>query len=271
MHRISLVKNHLSVPTFSSKLYYELTYSSQIAIISLNSPTDLNVLSQAMRSELGELLKALDHDPKVKGIVLQSSLPKVFCAGANIKEFPTLSENSLKNESFSEILITLKKPMIAAVNGLTFGGGFELVLNCDIIICSKDAKFAFPEIKLGIIPGMGGTQRFTAMVGRSIANRYILTGEYFTAQQAKEWGVVSEVYEIEEIKKKALELAQKVADLSMYTSIAAKDVVKEADELGINGGLRFERRGIQGLIDMQGAKEGIDAFIKKRRPNFNDI
>ena len=277
MHRIALIKNQLSgsVPVKYTKLSYELTYSSQIAVISLNSPSDLNVLSQTMRAELGGLLSILERDPQVKVIVLQSMVPKALCAGANIKEFTSITSESYSRddvfEPFSTILTTLKKPMIAAVNGVAAGGGFELVLNCDIIVCSEDAKFAFPEIKLGLIPGIGGTQRFTKIVGRAIASRYVLTGDFFTAQQAKSWGVVSEVYKVEDLKKEAFELAKKIADMSMYTAIAAKDAVKQANELGISEGLKFERRLFQGLFNMKGVKEGVDAFINKRKPNFNGI
>jgi len=233
------------------------------------------VLSTPMRSELSTLLSTLDRDPQIKVIVLQSQVPKAFCAGANIKEFTPLSSESYSRddifEPFSTILTNLKKPMVAAVNGVAAGGGFELVLNCDIILASEDAKFAFPEIKLGLIPGIGGTQRFTKIVGRSIASRYVLTGEFFNAQQAKTWGVVSEVYKVEDLKKEALEVAKKVADMSMYTAIAAKDAVKQANELGISEGLKFERRVFQGLINTKAVKEGVDAFLKKRKANFNNI
>ena len=175
MNRLTLLKNQLSSPFFS-KLSYELSSSNQIATISLNSPSDLNVLSLPMRNELSQLLTTLDQDPQVKVIILQSLLPKAFCAGANIKEFTAISSESYSRndvfEPFSTILSNMKKPMIAAMNGVAAGGGFELVLACDIVICSEDAKFAFPEIKLGLIPGIGGTQRFTKIVGKSIASRY---------------------------------------------------------------------------------------------------
>ena len=275
MNRLSLVKNQLSGTQQFTKLSYELTYNNQIAVITLNSPSDLNVLSSTMRSELSGLLSTLDRDPTVKVFVLQSAVAKAFCAGANIKEFVPISSESYSRddvfEPFSTILTNLKKPIVAAVNGVAAGGGFEVVLNCDIIIASDDARFAFPEIKLGLIPGIGGTQRFTKIAGRSVASRYILTGEFFNAQQAKSYGVVTEVYKAEELKKQALELAKKVADMSMYTAIAAKDAVKQANELGTSEGLKFERRVFQGLFNTKAVKEGVDAFINKRKANFNNI
>lgn len=275
MNRLLLLKNQLSSPITYTKLSLSLDYNSQIAIITLISPSDLNVLSSTMRSELSQVLSSLDRDPQVKVILLQSQVPKALCAGANIKEFlPINSETYYRDDSFepfSTILSNMKKPMIVAVNGVAIGGGFELVLNCDIILASEDAKFAFPEIKLGLIPGIGGTQRFTKIVGRSIASRYILTGDFFNARQAKEWGVVSEVFKVEELKQRALEIAKKVADMSMYTAIAAKDAVKQADELGITEGLKFERRIFMSLFNMKGVKEGVDAFIKKRKANFDNI
>ncbi len=181
MNRLTLLKNQLS-SQFYSKLSYEISSCKQIATISLNSPSDLNVLSHPMRQELSQLLTTLDQDPQVKVIILQSLLPKAFCAGANIKEFLSISSESYSRsdvfEPFSTILSNMKKPMIAAVNGVAAGGGFELVLACDIVICSEDAKFAFPEIKLGLIPGIGGTQRFTKIVGKSIASRYIFSDKF---------------------------------------------------------------------------------------------
>lgn len=275
MERLFLVKNQLSAPQTYTKLSYEHTYNNQIAVITLNSPSDLNVLSSTMRSELSTLLGTLDRDASVKVIVLQSAVAKAFCAGANIKEFvPITSESYSRDdvfEPFSTILTNLKKPIVAAVNGVAAGGGFEVVLNCDIVLASDDARFAFPEIKLGLIPGIGGTQRFTKIVGRSIASRYILTGDFFNAQQAKAFGVVSEVYKPEELKKQALDLAKKVADMSLYTAIAAKDAVKQANELGTSEGLKFERRVFQGLFNTKAVKEGVDAFINKRKANFHGV
>ena len=277
MNRLFLTKNHLSNPNPPTypKLSYELTYSNQIAIVTLNSPSDLNVLSQTMRHEISTLFEFLNRDYQVKVILLQSQVPKAFCAGANIKEFvPITSESYSRDDAFEPLSTTLtnmKKPIVAAVNGVAAGGGFEVVLNCDIIIASEDAKFAFPEIKLGLIPGIGGTQRFTKIVGRSIASRYILTGEFFTAQQAKTFGVVSEVCKVEELRNLALDMAKKVADMSMYTAIAAKDAVKQANELGIGEGLKFERRVFQGLFNTKAVKEGVDAFLKKRKADFNGI
>lgn len=275
MNRLSLLKNQLSSPTTYTKLSYQLAYDNQIAVVSLSSPQDLNVLSKTMRSELSSLLSTLDRDSQVKVILLQSNVPKAFCAGANIKEFLNITSEAYSRddnfEPFSTILTTLKKPLIAAVNGVVAGGGFELALNCDIIIASEDTKFAFPEIKLGLIPGIGGTQRFTKIVGRTIASRYILTGDFFTAKQACEWGVVCEVLKKDDLQKQGLEIAKKIADMSMYTAIAAKDAVKQADELGISEGLKFERRLFSGLFNMRGVKEGVDAFIKKRKPDFKNI
>lgn len=162
------------------------------------------------------------------------------------------------------------KPIISGVNGVALGGGFEMALLTDILVCSDNARFGLPELKLGLIPGIGGTQRLTRIVGKINAMKYILTSDFIPAQRAYEMGIVSDVYPKEELHLKTLELARVISEKPLTALKTAKDVIKQAEELPLEEGVKYERKVFYPLFDTPGAKEGISAFIGKRAANFED-
>jgi len=250
-------------------------FDGNIAVISLNSPKDLNSLSNEMRQSLVAVLKQFDKDPKIKVVILQSKVDKIFCAGANIKEFPELTyEKQLQDDTFLEMCTTLdkfKKPLIAAVGGGAFGGGFELALSCDIILCSDEAKMGFPELKLGLMPGFGGTQRLYKSLGKYLAMKIILTTEPITGTMAKNYGLAVAVFNKEDLHLEALKLARRIADKSINILILAKETIKKGDELSLEHGLQYERAIFNSMLTLKATQEGVKAFIEKRSPNFKDI
>ena len=281
MERLILIKNHLAsnpnIPTQiipKTKLIIEI-YDENIGVISLNSAKDLNSLSIQMRNEIISALKLLDNDKKIKIIILQSKVDKIFCAGADIKEFPGITyESQLKDDVFTEFCLTFdkcKKPIIAAINGGAFGGGLEIALMCDIIICSDDAKLALPELKLGLIPGFGGTQRIYKVLGKYLAMKMILSSEPITGTMAKNYGLAVAIYNKEDLNLEALKLARKIAEKSVHVLLIAKDTLKRADELSLEHGLQYERRLFNSMFTLKATKEGVNAFLEKRPPNFKDL
>ena len=215
-----------------------------VAQITLNRPKALNALCLALFQDLSKALKELDQDPTVGAIVLTGS-KKAFAAGADIKE--------MKDRTFPDTYVTdmlawwddinkIKKPIVGAVNGYSLGGGNELAMMCDILLAGEDAKFGQPEINLGVIPGMGGTQRLTHAIGKSRAMELVLTGEMMDAHEAAARGLVSRVVSSDLLEAEALTVARKIASKSRPTVIAAKECVNQAFELNLASGLLFERR-----------------------------
>ncbi|EJC98160.1 enoyl-CoA hydratase [Fomitiporia mediterranea MF3/22] len=238
-----------------------------IGLIRLNRPLSLNALSGELIDELLLALKAFDDNAEVGAIVLTGN-ERVFCAGADIKE---LKELTFVNAYMTRFLQNLndgvsavRKPVIAAVNGYALGGGCELAMMCDIIYAGQTAKFGQPEVKIGLIPGAGGTQRLMKAVGKAKAMDMILTGEPITAQEAEKAGLVARVLPEERVVPEAIETAKHIASLSAPVIAMAKEAVNQAEETSLHAGLTFERRLYHAAFDLNDAKEGMTAFLQKR-------
>ena len=245
----------------------------EIALIRLNRPEALNALNSALITELAEALREADGNDKIRCVVLTGS-EKAFAAGADIKEmseksFVDVYEGDLFGSQIAAIR-AFRKPMIAAVSGYALGGGCELAMICDFIIAAENAKFGQPEINLGVIPGIGGTQRLTRFVGKSKAMDMILTGRFMDAAEAERSGLVSRVVPTPKLIAEAMTAARKIAERSMIAARAAKESVNRAYESTMTEGLLFERRAFQGLFATEDQKEGMSAFLEKREPQFRD-
>lgn len=273
MHRIARIASQLAAAQDGPiKLSFEGP-NREVGIIAMDSASNMNALDEAMRASLAASLRSMERDKNVKVICLRSNLPKVFCAGANIKDLVTLThETVILDEIFRDMekaFNSVRKPVIAAINKLALGGGLEIALMSDIIICSEDASIGLPEIKLGVMPGIGGTL-ISKVIGKSNANKLILTGETITAKQALEWGIVSEVHKPEELHKKQLELALKIAKYSLYTVATAKTAIKFSFENPGPQAVNFEKWAFDSLLNLPGAKEGLPAFVARRAPDFTN-
>ncbi|KAK9368025.1 ClpP/crotonase-like domain-containing protein [Lipomyces kononenkoae] len=241
-----------------------------VTLVSLNRPKSLNALSTPLILDLNAAMKEADTDPSVGAIVITGS-EKAFAAGADIKEmqhksFAEVYENSFI-ENWSEAK-TVKKPILAAVNGYALGGGCELALMADIIYAGEKAVFGQPEIKLGIIPGAGGTQRLTRLIGKSRAMELILTGKTFGAKEALDWGLVSAVFPPEKLVDEAVKTASLIASNARLAVQAAKEAVNLGLQVGLDQGLLYERRLFHSLFATEDQKEGMTAFIEKRAAKF---
>ena len=241
------------------------------ALITLNRPKQLNALSDALMSELGYALMAFDADPGVGCIVITGN-EKAFAAGADITGMAAMDfMDAYKGDFITrnwEALRSVRKPVIAAVNGFALGGGCELAMMCDFIIASDTAKFGQPEIKLGVIPGAGGTQRLPRAVSKAKAMDLVLTGRMMDAAEAERAGLVSRVVPSAELLPTALAAAQQVCEFSGPSVMMAKECVNRAFEGSLSEGMAYERRLFHSLFATQDQKEGMDAFINKRKPTF---
>ena len=247
--------------------------SNHVALIRLNRPEALNALNTQMLGELGAALSAADANDKVRCIVITGS-EKAFAAGADIKE---MSEKSFvdvfREDLFTEetaALTRTRKPIIAAVSGYALGGGCELAMMCDFIIASDTAKFGQPEINLGIMAGIGGTQRLTRFVGKSKAMDMHLTGRFMDAAEAERSGLVSRVVPAKKLLEEAMAAAQKIAEKSVISTMAVKESVNRSYEMTLREGVLYERRLFFGLFATEDQKEGMAAFLEKREPQFRD-
>lgn len=257
---------------YSSASYEHILTSTPkpgVGQITLNRPKALNALSTPLFRELNAALREMDNDASVGAIVLTGS-ERAFAAGADIKEMANLSfSDAYKNDfitSWSTTVTTLRKPLIAAVNGFALGGGCELAMMADIMYCSKDAKFGQPEITLGTIPGAGGSQRLTRAIGKSRAMDVVLTGRMISGTEASEWGLVAKCFETpQECVDGALATAEKVAGFSQVAVKACKEVVNKSQEVGLRDGMEFERRIFHGLFGSQDQKVGMKAFMEKNK------
>lgn len=244
-----------------------------VALIRLNRPEALNALNSALLRELGDALIEADQNDKVRAIVLTGS-EKAFAAGADIQEMSTLSygdvfTTDLFGPEVGRITAT-RKPIIAAVSGYALGGGCELAMACDFIICTENAKFGQPEINLGVVPGIGGTQRLTRLIGKSKAMDMILTGRFMDAAEAERSGLVSRVVPNAKLIPEALAAARKIAEKSQISVMVAKECVDRAYESTLAEGILFERRSFAALFATEDQKEGMSAFLEKREPQFRD-
>jgi enoyl-CoA hydratase len=244
--------------------------AERTVLIKLNRPKQLNALCDALIAELNHSTASLDKDISVGCIVLTGS-EKAFAAGADIKEMrPRGWVDSYLNNSLAQWadLTKIQTPIIAAVNGYALGGGCELAMMCDIIVAGDEAQFGQPEITLGTIPGCGGTQRLTRAVGKSKAMELILTGDRLSALQAKELGLVAQVYPKAELVEKAMGMAKKIASFSKPISQMAKEAVNVAYESSLTEGLRFERRIFHATFGTGDRTDGMAAFEEKRKPTW---
>ncbi len=254
---------------------YELiqvrTEAGKVGIITLNRPKQLNALNDQLMDELGAALKAFDADPAIGCMVITGS-EKSFAAGADI--------GAMANYSFADVykgdyitrnweqLRSIRKPVIAAVSGFALGGGCELAMMCDFIIAADNAKFGQPEIKLGVIPGAGGTQRLPRAIGKAKAMDMVLTGRMMDATEAERAGLVSRVVALDKLMDETLAAALMICDYSQIAVMAAKESVNRAFEGTLNDGMMFERRLFHALFATTDQKEGMAAFVAKRKPEF---
>jgi enoyl-CoA hydratase len=244
----------------------------RIGLITFNRPKALNALNSQMINEMNGALDAFQADPGIAVIVLTGS-EKAFAAGADIREMKDKSFEQVKAENFLanwDHINTIRKPLMAAVSGFAMGGGFEYALACDIIIADATAKFALPEVTLGIIPGGGGTQRLARAIGKAKAMEMILTGRMMDANEAERLGIISTLVTDGRALDQALVVAEKIARLSQPVIAAAKEAVLAAFEQPMTEGLRHERTLIHAMFALDDQKEGMAAFLEKRQAVFRD-
>lgn len=241
-----------------------------VLLITLNRSSALNALNAQMMGEISAALAEADGDPRIGASVITGS-ERAFAAGADIKEMAELSFPQSFVEDYAasyEAIAQTRKPIIAAVAGYALGGGCELAMMCDIIIAADTAKFGQPEITLGIIPGIGGTQRLVHAVGKAKAMDLVLTGRMMEAGEAESAGLVARVVPVDDLLDTALEAAEKIGEMSNAATMMAKEAVNRAFEVPLAEGLRFERRAFQSLFATEDQKEGMEAFIEKRSAQF---
>jgi enoyl-CoA hydratase len=246
------------------------TVEGNVAIITLNRPKVLNALNHDLMNEVVQALENFERDDQIHAIVLTGS-ERAFAAGADIKEMSEESAISilLKNRFATwDKIRSCKKPIIAAVSGFALGGGCELAMNCDIIVASETAQFGQPEINLGVIPGAGGTQRLTRVVGKHKAMEMILTGRSVTAQEALALGLVNKVVPVELFLEEAKAMAQEIAKKSPIAVRLAKESILKTFDCSISDGLEFERKNFYMLFASEDQKEGMKAFLEKRQASF---
>ena len=243
-----------------------------VGLITLNRPEALNALNGELISELNSALNAFDRDPQIGAMVITGS-EKAFAAGADIK---VMAENSFPQTYLDDFLTSWdqiaekRKPVIAAVAGFALGGGCELAMMCDFILAADTAQFGQPEIKLGVMPGAGGTQRLTRFVGKSKAMEMCLTGRMMDAEEAERAGLVSRVVPAAELIDEAIKTAAKIASFSLPAAMMTKESVNRSYEVSLAEGVRFERRLFHSMFATHDQKEGMKAFIEKRKPEFED-
>ncbi|PKP72447.1 MAG: enoyl-CoA hydratase [Alphaproteobacteria bacterium HGW-Alphaproteobacteria-6] len=244
-----------------------------VGIVTLNRPDALNALNKALMDELTAALDGYEADDDIHCIVITGS-QKAFAAGADIKEMQPKSYMDVYKEDFItanwERASRCRKPVIAAVAGYALGGGCELAMMCDFIIAADNAKFGQPEIKLGVMPGAGGTQRLTRFVGKSKAMEMSLTGRMMDAEEAERSGLVSRIVPLGELMDEVLKTAQAVADMSLPIAMMTKESVNRAYETTLSEGVRFERRLFHSMFATEDQTEGMAAFVEKRKPQFRN-
>jgi len=242
----------------------------RVGLVTLNRPQALNALNKTTLDEVVAAVSEMDTDPEVGAVVLTGSA-KAFAAGADIKEMQSKDYMDMYASDWFrgwEDLTRLRIPLIAAVSGFALGGGCELAMMCDIIIAGDNAKFGQPEINLGVIPGMGGSQRLTRAVGKAKAMDMVLTGRMMDAAEAERSGLVSRVVPAEDVVAEALKAAEVIAAKSKPVAMVAKEAVNAAFETGLAQGVLFERRIFHSLFATADQKEGMAAFSEKRQPDF---
>ena len=244
----------------------------RVGLVTLDRPDALNALNQALITELNAALDDFETDAGIGAVVITGS-EKAFAAGADIKEMASKSYIEAYAGDFIsdwERITRLRKPVIAAVSGFALGGGCELAMMCDFILASETAKFGQPEIRLGVMPGAGGTQRLTRFVGKSKAMEMCLTGRMMDAAEAERSGLVSRVVPAADLVAEAIKAAETIASMSMPAVMMAKDCVNRAYETAMAEGVRYERRLFHSMFATEDQKEGMAAFVEKRKPKFKN-
>ena len=241
-----------------------------VGLMTLNRPNALNALNSALIEDLYQALVAFEADDNIGCMVITGS-NKAFAAGADIKEMQSKSYMDVYLDDFIsrwEKVSQVRKPVIAAVAGFALGGGCEMAMACDFILAGDNAKFGQPEIKLGVMPGAGGTQRLTRFVGKSKAMDMCLTGRMMDAEEAERSGLVSRIVAVDELIDEAIKTAQKIADMSRPIAMMTKETVNRAYETTLSEGIRFERRVFHSMFATEDQSEGMAAFAEKRKANF---
>ena len=244
----------------------------RVGVIRLNRPQALNALNSALNAELAQAIAAFDADMGI-GCILLTGSEKAFAAGADIKEMADKSAVDAFTGDFAgtwHAAANARKPIVAAVAGFALGGGCELAMQCDLIIAADTAKFGQPEIKLGVIPGIGGTQRMTHALGKAKAMDLILTGRMMDAAEAERAGLVARVVPAASLLEEAMKVSETIAAMSLPAVLAAKEAVNRAFETSLAEGVRFERRMFHSLFATNDQKEGMAAFVEKRVPKFEN-
>jgi len=246
-----------------------------VAIVSINRPKALNALNYDTLTELGDAFGKLATDDEARVLILTGTGEKAFVAGADISQMPDF--NPIRAMKFATLgqnvfnqMEEMDKPIIAAVNGFALGGGTEIAMACDFIYASSKAKFGQPEINLGIIPGFGGTQRLPRLVSKSYAMEIILTGDMIDAQEAKRIGLINKIVEEGSVLDAAMETAKKIASKGRIAVKMAKECVNKGQDVDLRDGLYIEREAFSILCSTDDQKEGVGAFLEKRKPNFTD-
>ncbi|WP_203299215.1 enoyl-CoA hydratase [Marinobacter sediminum] len=242
-----------------------------VALIRLNRPKVLNALNSELMSELSDLLKDLEQDDEVRAIVITGN-EKAFAAGADISEMQAMDFSRAYREQFIssnwEQVTRCRKPVIAAVAGVALGGGCELAMMCDVIIAADSARFGQPEVKLGILPGAGGTQRLTRAIGKAKAMDLCLTGRMMDAEEAERSGLVCRIVPAATLVDEALAMAGQIAQNSLMATMLNKEAVNQAFETSLGTGVDYERRLFWASLDTEDRKEGMAAFLEKRSPDW---
>lgn len=254
----------------SSYQYILTETNGAVGKIKLNRPEVLNALKRAMVTEIVNALEDFNNDEKVKVILLTANGGS-FAAGADIKEM--MEDNPVYLEKLNQFaewdrIALIKKPIIAAVQGYAVGGGFELVLSCDVIFAAENAKFGFPEVNLGVMPGAGGTVKLTKAIGPRKALEWLWTGEYFDAKKAYEYGLINRVLPAEVLFEETEKFANKIANQPPLSLRLIKDTVSKAVDLSVYESMQYERKNFYLLFATEDQKEGMQAFVEKRKPNF---
>lgn len=244
----------------------------RVAVLTINRPDKLNALSSRVHIEGVAALDELRADHEVRVVVITGSGEKSFIAGADIREFegktPVTQRATFQERTLFNTIDSFPKPVIAMVNGFCLGGGNELALACDLRVCSENARFSQPEINLGIIPGGGGTQRLTRLVGEGRSMEMVLTGDMIDAEMAERIGLVNHVYPADELRSKTMELAGRIAGKAPIALQLAKEAVKFASRSNLDEGLRREVDLFAICFSTEDKKEGVSAFLEKRKPEF---
>lgn len=245
-------------------------HAPHVALIQLNRPKELNALNLQLMTELSQALQNLDKDENVRVIILTGN-ERAFAAGADIRQLADKTSIDMYKMDLFNIwkqISGTKKPIIAAVSGFALGGGCELAMSCDMIVASETAQFGQPEIKIGVMPGAGGTQRLTKAVGKVKAMEMVLTGRFINAEEALKYKLINTIVPVEVYMKEATKLASEIASMPPIAIQMAKEAINKSFEVSLEEGLYLERKNYNTLYSSEDQKEGMNAFIEKRKPNF---